>query len=55
MHDFKKGDRISYQSRPGVFEYGVITSINETIAFVRFDGQIGDTNRGCRIEDLIKI
>jgi hypothetical protein len=36
-------------------EHGKVSSINEAgTVFVRFDGQIGDTNPGCHIRDLVE-
>jgi hypothetical protein len=36
-------------------EHGKVTSINDAgTVFVRFDGQVGDTNPGCNIKDLVE-
>jgi len=36
-------------------EHGKVTSINEAgTVFVRFDGQIGDTNPACLMSDLVE-
>lgn len=32
------GDRVTYRPRAGCLEHGVITSVNDNYAFVRYDG-----------------
>lgn len=35
-------------------ERGVVSSKNSSCAFVRFDGQLGDTNPACDPADLVE-
>jgi len=61
IEDIKPKMRVTYI--PGVAkgdrghpacEHGVVTSKSSKCAFVRFDGQIGETNPACDPSDLVE-
>jgi hypothetical protein len=48
------GQRVAYRARPGwPPEYGVITSVNTMLVFVRFDGDAW--SKGCKPESLARL
>lgn len=60
IEDVKDGMRVVYIPHHAGYigrrhpdcEHGVVSSKNHKYAFIRFDGQLGDTNPACNPADL---